>query len=100
VRRAAKVDANQPEIVAALRAAGLSVAPLHFVGRGFPDLLVGSYGENILLELKTAKGKLTPDEAKWHEQWRGQVAIARTIADALRLAREEPTRHPKQRGTP
>ncbi len=89
MRRDAKVDANQPEIVAALRAAGWSVAPLHFVGRGFPDLLAGKWGVNILLELKTAKGKLTPDEIKWHDEWRGQVAIARTIANALRLARGE-----------
>ena len=87
MRRDAKVDANQPEIVAALRAVGFSVAPLHFVGRGFPDLLAGGFGVNILFELKTEKGKLTPDEARWHDEWRGQVAIARTIGEAIRLAR-------------
>jgi hypothetical protein len=41
LRRASKVDANQREVVAALRGAGASVQLLHAVGEGCPDLLVG-----------------------------------------------------------
>ncbi len=36
-----KVDTNQADIVAALRAAGASVADMHELGHGYPDLLVG-----------------------------------------------------------
>jgi hypothetical protein len=52
VRRAAKVDANQREVVAALRGAGATVQLLHAVGEGCPDLLVGYRGGNYLLEVK------------------------------------------------
>ena len=52
MRRAAAVDANQSEIVAALRKAGVTVTPLHQVGGGCPDLLCGFRGVNTLLEVK------------------------------------------------
>ena len=45
MRRAARVDRNQAEIVVALRAGGASVQPLHAVGKGVPDLLVGWRGK-------------------------------------------------------
>jgi len=90
VRRAARVDSNQPKIVQALRDVGADVQPLHFVGRGFPDILAGFRGKNFLIEIKDgnkrpSKRRLTPDEKKWHREWRGQVAIAESVDDALRI---------------
>lgn len=85
MRRAARIDANQPEIVAALRAVGCSVQTLAAVGAGVPDLLVGVSGVNLLMEVKTASGKLTKDQVPWHESWRGQVAIVRSVDEALNL---------------
>lgn len=41
MRRAARTDANQVEIVSALRAIGCSVSDTSGVGGGFPDLAVG-----------------------------------------------------------
>lgn len=82
---AARVDANQARIVAALRAAGATVQVLSAVGQGCPDLLVGRHGVNYLLECKVEHGKLTPDEATWHDLWRGDVAIVRDEDDALRV---------------
>ncbi len=55
MRRAANVDRNQPEIVAALRAAGATVEYLHAVGGGCPDLLVGYRGANYVLEVKEGR---------------------------------------------
>lgn len=81
--RAAKVDINQPAIVAALRDAGASVEPLHRVGAGCPDLLVGIRGQNYLLEVKNGKGKLNDIQQKWHPAWRGQVAVVTTPEEAL-----------------
>ena len=48
----ARVDANQPVIVAALRAIGATVQHLHAVGQGCPDILVGYDGVNFLMEIK------------------------------------------------
>jgi hypothetical protein len=80
--RAAKVDANQTEIVKHLRALEASVQILSTVGKGCPDLLVGYEGHNILMEVKVKKGKLTPDQVVWHNGWRGIVIIVRTPAEA------------------
>jgi hypothetical protein len=52
MRRAARTDSNQTEIVATLRSLGCSVQMLHAVGAGCPDLLIGIDGQNLLLEIK------------------------------------------------
>jgi len=83
-RYAAKTDANQAEIVAALRAVGASVLVLSRVGQGVADLAVGIRGETFFLEVKTDKGKLTPREQEFMEGWRGHYAIVRTPEEALR----------------
>ena len=76
-RRAARVDANQSTIVDDLRAIGATVQPLHAVGDGCPDLLVGYGGLNYMLEVKDgakspSRRKLTPDQEDWHGAWRGR----------------------------
>lgn len=85
MRRAAKTDANQKIIVEGLRALGCTVQPLHAVGKGCPDLLVGFHGQNFLLEVKTPSGKMTKDENEWLFQWYGQIAIVRTLDEALNV---------------
>lgn len=82
---AKRTDANQAEIVAALRKAGCSVQPIHTVGRGCPDLLVGHNGRCYVFEAKTAKGRLTDDELDWWEHWRGQYDVIHSAEDALRV---------------
>lgn len=89
--RAAKVDANQSAIVAALRAAGCSVQSLARLGDGVPDLLVGRGGEQWLLEIKRPSGPrggkggaLTPDQIRWWQDWRGRrPVIVTTPQEAL-----------------
>lgn len=100
MRRAAKVDVGQGSIVVALRAIGATVEILSGVGRGVPDLLVGWRSGNYLLEVKEPEGvrggcsrdgqKLTPDQVRWHDRWRGRVHVVRSIDeafDALGIAR-------------
>ena len=94
MRRAAKVDQNQPEIVDALRKIGATVQPLHGVGAGCPDILVGYRGRNLLVEIKDGSKppsarKLTPDQVEWHASWRGQVAVADSIDAAIAIIRGE-----------
>lgn len=88
MRRAAKVDDNQSEIVDALRRAGCSVCILSGVGRGCPDLAVGLRGRTYMLEIKDgrkspSKQRLTPDEQAWHDAWRGHAAVVRSVDEAL-----------------
>jgi hypothetical protein len=86
MRRDAKADANQPEIVEKLRdIPGVSVEPIHRLGQGKPDLLIGYRQRNYLIELKNGNRPcdrvLTPDESKWHARWRGQVVVAGTFEE-------------------
>lgn len=83
MRRDAKVDHNQNEIVSALRQIGASVYPLHFAGRGCPDLIVGFRGRNFLLEVKTERGRLNTVQSDFHRSWRGQTAVVREAREAL-----------------
>lgn len=90
MRTAARIDANQTEIVNALRKIGCSVQHLHAVGAGCPDLLIGHRGRNTLLECKDGKKppsacKLTKDQTKWHIEWRGLVHIVYSVNDAIRV---------------
>ena len=67
MRRAAKVDENQAEIVRNLRKLGASVEPaLARCGSGCPDLLVGYRKRWLLLEVKAPKGKLEPAQVLFH----------------------------------
>ena len=86
-----KADANQPEIVKALRGAGCTVEHLHAVGKGCPDLLCAVAGEVFLVEVKDGSKipsaqKLTPDQVKWHSSWGAVVHIVNSVDHALALA--------------
>ena len=83
MRRAAKVDANQEEIVSALRAVGASVQSLAPVGKGCPDLLVGFRGSNYLLEVKAGRGQPNDLQQRWHTEWCAPVFVVRCAQDAL-----------------
>jgi Holliday junction resolvase len=85
MRRAAKVDLNQSEIVDALRKVGVSVQSLASIGRGCPDLVAAKGAQCWLIEVKGDKGKLTPDQQEWIANWRGAVHIVRTADEALKL---------------
>ena len=90
MRRAAKVDDNQKEIVEALRKCGASVQLLHAVGQGCPDILIGYKGANYLAEIKDNKKtpsqrKLTPAQIKWHDEWRGQKIILKSVDEAIQF---------------
>ncbi len=66
MRRASKVDGNQPEIVRELRRIGAYVECLHTVGGGFPDLYVEYKGFRTLMEVKMPGEKLNDVQQAWH----------------------------------
>lgn len=105
-------DANEPEIIKALVAAGASVQQT-FDMKGTPDLIVGYLGEDHLMEVKNpatrgnntatkATGRLTREQiapggefegmprdlnqnqAKWHRAWKGSTpAVVEYAHEAL-----------------
>ena len=68
MRRAARVDANQEQIVSVLRAAGATVWII-----GLPvDLLVGIKNHTFLVEIKTdSKKRFTKLQTDFFENWSG-----------------------------
>jgi hypothetical protein len=91
MRRAARVDQNQVEIVEALRSVGCQVQSLASVGGGVPDLLVGIPGCRDLMLIEVKDGtkppsdrKLTPEQEKWHAAWQGfPVYVVTSVPEAL-----------------
>jgi hypothetical protein len=90
MRRAARVDANQEQIVSAMRACGATVR-IVTQGDGLPDLLVGYRGYTILMEVKDGNKppsarRLTEEEQKFFENWTGgMLAIVNSVDEALEL---------------
>lgn len=89
----AKVDSNQTAVVNALRGIGCSVASLARYGKGIPDLLVGYRGINILMEVKDgdkppSQRKLTPDQEKFHDSWRGSIHVVHNSEEAIKVVNE------------
>ena len=89
MRRRARTDANQTEIVKQLRRIpNLSVEITSRMGDGFPDIVVGYCGVNILLEIKdpeksASRRKLTNDEEHFQRNWKGQYTVVSTIEDCV-----------------
>jgi hypothetical protein len=95
MRSFGRTDLNQAEIVSALVDGYLSVAYTTAIGGGFPDIVVGGsmpcphcskkFKQNKLIEVKSLTGTLTPAQRLFHPTWNGQLEIARTIDEALKI---------------
>jgi hypothetical protein len=90
MRYAARVDANQEQIVSALRGAGAYVWII-----GLPvDLLVGYKNHTFLVEIKTdSKKRLTKLQADFFENWMGgtlcRIDNAESALRMLKVADEQ-----------
>ena len=72
------------------RQLGCSVECLHWYADGFPDILVGVAGFNVLVEIKNgakppSARKLTRFENFWHLAWQGQVVIVKDVEEVRAL---------------
>ena len=90
MRKKARVDANQKEIVQELRKRGISVLHTHQLGRGAPDIIVGYMNSNYLIELKDgnkskSQQRLTKDELDFSLKWRGSYAVCNSLEQILLL---------------
>ena len=90
MRRKARVDANQPQIVEGLRRVGASVLITSQL-KGCFDILVGYNGVNYIMEIKDgnkppSQRKLTPDEEKFKNSWKGgKYHVVESLEDAINI---------------
>lgn len=81
MRRAAKTDAVQRQIVAALRQIGADV----FYIKEPVDLMCGFKGRTIAIECKDPKhGKLTKRQEEFFQTYRGEAYIVHDVGQALK----------------
>lgn len=92
MRRAAKIDGNQPAIARALRAAGCFVQSMAAIGKGCPDLLAAKGGRWYVIEVKDAiqdssHRRLTKAELEWVSVAHrfGPVHVVETVEQALQV---------------
>ena len=91
----AQQDANAKEIVANLRAMGVSVEYASATHRaGLPDLACGWRGRSHLLELKVLGGHLRPSQVEFSRRWNGCMHVATSSVEAFALIRECHDREP------
>jgi hypothetical protein len=72
----------------ALRAAAMKPHSTASLGGGFPDLVVGFRGINVMLEIKDGSKvlsaqSLTADEKTFHATWPGQVSVVSSAEEAI-----------------
>jgi hypothetical protein len=89
MRRAARVDENHQEIVAAFKRCGWAVLDIHQLPNCC-DLFVSKYQETVAVEIKDGskapcKRRLTQGEAAFFRQWKGKRAIVQSVADVLNM---------------
>jgi hypothetical protein len=94
--RVARVDANQAEIVEALREAGCFVQSLATIGKGCPDIMVGRGMKWHVMEIKDgtkppSARKLTPDEERWHQRAKlfAPVHVVESAEQAIKIVMGE-----------
>lgn len=83
-----RTDANQTQIVDALRQMGATVFVTSSIGRGFPDIVMSYKGTNYLIEIKDgakpkSQQKLTKAEEEFHDKWQSTVQIMRSVDEAV-----------------
>jgi hypothetical protein len=97
MRRAAKVDLSQAEIVRALRSVGVYVLLLNGVGNGCPDAACWYRGVWVWLEFKTpGQGRLTVAQVEFIEKFPGLYHVVTSPAEALSVVVEAARPNPPE----
>ena len=88
MRRAAKIDTTQADIVKALRGMGVAVLILAQVGNGCPDLLCWFRGVWMFVECKTPGRGLNKAQAEFIATWPGTILVVQDAEEACRRVAE------------
>jgi hypothetical protein len=91
LRRAARIDSNQPEIVEAFRKLGCSVLIISQL-KNCCDIFVAR-GKTAAIEIKDgslpkSKRQLTEGEMDFMHSWKGLYFIVESLDDVVRVVRE------------
>lgn len=81
MRRAARRDANEPEIITALEQLGFAVERVS--SPGIPDLLMSRAGQWYVAECKTDGGTPTPAQIATRKRARATIPTFRSIEDVV-----------------
>jgi Holliday junction resolvase len=89
-RRAARIDANQPDLVNIMRGMGASVEITSGAHDGMTDLIVGFGGVTVLVEVKDgsrppSERKFTPKQVEFHSRFMGAITTIETVDQAIEL---------------
>ena len=79
MRRAARTDNNQHELVEALKKIG---ARSYYIKEPV-DLLVGFRGRSIALEVKSPGKQMTQAQKEFFDTWPGEAYLCHTIEEAV-----------------
>ena len=87
MKRAARVDINQSEIVAAFRKLGWYVLIISQL-KNCCDIAVSKAGRTIMVEIKDgakppSQRKLTEGEQKFKDEWQGEWMLVESINDVI-----------------
>ena len=93
MRRSARVDENQPEIVSAFRTLGWAVLIISQL-KNCCDIFVSKNGRTIAVEIKDgtkpkSKQKLTEGEISFKNEWQGEYAIVTSIDDVIKINKQQ-----------
>ena len=91
-RRAARVDDNQPEVVAAFRKLGWTVLIISQLKKCC-DIIVSKSGETIAVEIKDGSKplsarKLTAGELEFKDNWQGRYELVESIEDVIKINKD------------
>ena len=89
MRRAAKIDRNQPEIVKVFRQLGWYVLNISQL-KHCCDICVSKNGRTVMVEIKDgekppSQRKLTSGEIEFKDAWQGEYRIVNCVDDVLEI---------------
>lgn len=90
---ARRVDGNHAELKGYFEKLGCAVHDASRAGGGFPDLVVSLHRQTVLVEVKNptkpkADQELTPEQTRFHREWKGLIYQARTLDDVIAIVAE------------
>lgn len=93
MRRDAKVDTNQPEIVKLFRKLGWSVLIISQL-KNCADIIVSKNKRTIIIEIKDgslvpSRQRLTEGEEKFMKSWQGEYRIVNCVDDVISINKQE-----------
>lgn len=96
MRRAAKIDKNQPAIVKGLRRVGVQVI-IPNAGDDFPDIITCYRNSWVLIEIKDQNTPMKRGQMQFLADAKGKVGIAMNCEEALSIAKGEGVLTDKQK---